>query len=654
MQYNQSQLLTALADIKAYVQIATNNVSVQNFKNELLKIDDYISTRKYTDALKLLDFIQEKILQNGSEQEKEKLYASYASIYLQRLPVDKEKLREILSKLVIYTQDEINKIYRKALFFIYEDKMAEALKIIEENVQKAPNLFLDIKAYVFFTQNKYEELFEFLDNSTFANKNVWKVRVLLNTQKIDEAYQLIKNNQKDFEQDFETQFIKNHITCYFLLQQKERLFTKSSLLKECDEALEKINLQIKTVYDDTYIYSELLTDKMMLELLLGKGNISECLKELEKLNSTNPNYLRNKALYDLSIRDFKKAFEEFDSYCKDYPQDNTAKELKAIALYEYAPQKAIEELSKLEDSLENIPQKIKIVYAYFNMYNFEDAVHLINQLSSSISESFYIYNAYGDYYCCVQKSVDAFSQYSKAIGCKDGEINKVDTFGRMMQIANTLQTTNMVDECISKSEFLPKRALLECYSYQLISLYIVKKDFDTALKLIEEYKNFYSVNSKINYLEMLCYHDSGRNEEIIKVFNSDNTGLADEQIQQKLKMLVAAYQKIGNIKKAQEIFYLLSEPKNEQEFIEKIYVAKGINLERESLECALEAYKKYPNTLSVLETFLDVVINRKDHFLDDIPEFEIAYRECLYKYENIPEDERNLKILVMPLKFRSK
>ena len=638
----QLQAMQMLQTLQANLQLSSNNTAGLSFQNELVQIDDCIKVRKYNEAIRLLNFIKEKILQNGSGQEKEKLYVCYSSVYLQQLPINKEKLCAVLKELVKYTLDETNRLYRTALLYIHEGKIDDALRIINENASKKPDIFLDIKAYILFTQNKYEELLKFLETVSFTNKNVWKVRALLNSHNLEKAYEVLQNNKQEFEQDFETQVLKNHICCYYLLGQKDKIFTDTTLLEKGKTVLDVITSSIESSADDTYLRSELLADKMMLELLLKEGDIKGILDKLNELGSTNPNYLRNKALYDLSIREFKKSFEEFDSYCKEYPEDEVAKELRAMALYEYNPQLAIDELSKLEDSLENISQKIKIVYAHFVLLQYEEAFNVIKELERNTSKSFYIYNAYGDYYLQVQDFAKAFENYSKALNCKDGEINKVDTFGRMMQIAIPLQNIKMVDECINRQEHFPRKALLECYSYELISLYIVKKDFDSALKCIEEYKTVFSTNPKINYLELLCYHDSGRNEEVINCFNTDNNGLADEMVQQKLKMLVAACQKIGNTKKAQEIFHLIKEPKTEEEFVEKINAAKALELEKECLQCAMDAYQKYPDSFKIIETLLYVFTNRKDHSFDNNMVASTIFKECLSKYEKVPEDKRNL------------
>lgn len=647
----QLQAMQMLQTLQANLQLSSHNTAGLSFQNELMQIDDCIKVRKYNEAIRLLDFIKEKILQDGSGQEKEKLYVCYSSVYLQQLPINKEKLCAVLTELVRYTQDETNRLYRTALLYIHEGRIDEAMQIINENASKKPDIFLDIKAYILFTQNKYEELLEFLETVSFTNKNIWKVRALLNSHDLEKAYEVIQNNKHEFDQNFETQFLKNHICCYYLLGQKDKIFTDTTLFEKGKTVLDVINSSIESSADDTYLRSELLADKMMLELLLKEGDIKGILDKLNELGSTNPNYLRNKALYDLSIREFKKSFEEFDSYCKEYPEDEVAKELRAIALYEYNPQLAIDELSKLDDSLENIPQKIKVVYAHFILFQYEEAFNAIKELERNIPESFYIYNAYGDYYLQVQDFVKAFENYSKALDCKDGEINKVDTFGRMMQIAIPLQNIKMVDECITRQEYFSRKALLECYYYELISLYIVKKDFDSALKYIEEYKSVFSTNPKINYLELLCYHDSGRNEEVINVFDSDNTGLADEMVQQKFKMLVAAYQTIGNIKKAQEIFHLLKDPRTEAEFVEQINAAKALELEKECLQCAMDAYQKYPDSFKIIETLLYVFTNRKDHSFDNNLEASTIFKECLTKYEKVPEDKQNL-LFIRPINLR--
>lgn len=642
----QFQVLQAFQTIQANLQLASNNTTGISFKNELLQIDECIRVRKYKEAIKLLDFIKEKILQNGSEHEKEKLYVCYSSVYLQHIPINNEKLCEVLTELIKYTQDEINRLYRTALLYIHKDRVDEAMQIIDVNISKKPDIFLDIKAYIFFIQNKYEELLEFLETANFTNKNVWKVRALLNSHRLEKAYELIQNNKLAFEQDFETQFLKNHVCCYHLLNQKYKIFLDNTLFEECKTVLKAINSLIENAADDKYLHSEMLSDKMMLELLLGKGDIKSNLDELEKIGSTNPNYLRNKALYDLDKRDFKDAFEEFDSYCKEYPEDEIAKELRAMALYEYNPHLAIEELSKLENSLKNIPQKIKIIYAYFIQLQYEDAFSILKEIEKKIPESFYIYNAYGDYYLMVQDFRNAFENYSKALDCKDGEINKIDTFGRMMQIAITLKNLKMVDECITRLAHLPRKVLLECYFYELISLFIVKKDFNSALKYIGEYKTVFSTNPKINYLELLCYHDSERNEEVINAYDTDNTGLAEEMTQQKLKIMVAAHQKTGNIKKAQEIFHLLNKPKTENEFVETINAAKSLELEKECLQFALDAYQKYPNSLAIIEALLYVFINRKDHSFDNNLSASTIFNECLEKYNKVPKEKQNLMIYI--------
>ena len=653
-QNNQNLMMAILQDIQACIQINLNSAGNSFFENELVQIDNCIKARKYTQAITLLDFIKDPLLTRGTNAEKEKFYICYSSIYLQQMPLDRKKICGVLSELLQYSQNETDRLYRTALLYIYEDKTADALKIVEENTSKEPDVFFDIKAYILFTLNKYDELLIFLSKASFVNKNVWLVRALLNTHKVEQAYAIIQENKKEFEHDFETKFLNNHVCCYYLLGQKDRVFTDSLLLESCKKVISDIDSAVEASGDDTYLREELLCDKMMLELLLGNNDIKNCLEELEKIGSKNPNYLRNKALYDLTVRDFKKAYEEFDAYCKEYPDDEVAKELWAIALFEYNPELAIKELGKLEDTIKNIPQKIKIVYAYFVLYRYEDGFKIIEQLEKNAPESFYVHNAYGDYYCSVQKHGEAFKSYSKAINCQDGEVSKVDTFGRMMQIAICMQDPVIVGECIKKIPNFSKKALLECYAYELISLFLIKMDFDSALKYIEEYKKFFDVVPRINYLELLCYNNSGSNEKVVENYNFDNTGLVEEQVQQKLKMLVGAYQKKGDLKKAHEIFHLLNAPKTDDDFVERIRAAKSLGLEKECLQYVLNAYKKYPNSFRVIEELLSVFTNRKDHTFDNDAEACAIFDECLAKYSAVPEEERNLLIFISPFMIRKK
>ena len=153
-------------------------------------------------------------------------------------------------------------------------------------------------------------------------------------------------------------------------------------------------------------------------------------------------------------------------------------------------------------------------------------------------------------------------------------------------------------------------------------------------------------------MELLCYNNSGSNEKVIENFYSDNTGLAEEQIQQKLKMLVAAYQKKGDLRKAHEIFHLLNVPKTDDEFIERIRAAKSLGLEKECLQYALDAYKKYPDSFMVLEELLSVFINRKDNSFDNDKEAGAIFNECLAKYISVPEEKRNLMIFISPFMMR--
>ena len=648
MMNDTNQIKAMLQNIQARLPVTSFSADNSSFSKELMQIDDCIKIRKYNQAITLLDFIKDKLFASGTDSEKEKFYICYSSIYLQQLPLNKHKICEVLKELINYTRDETNMLFRTALLYIHEDKISDALQVIEENTSKKPDIFLDLKAYILFTQSKYDELLEFLCNTNFVNKNVWLVRALLNTHKIEQAYEVIQQNKKEFEQDFEANFLKNHTECYYYLAQKDKIITDYTLFANCKSVLEEINSSIETSSDDTYMKSELLCDKMMLGLLLGDNDIKSCLEELEKLGSTNPNYLRNKALYDLTIRDFKKSYEEFDSYCKEIPEDEVAKELRAMALVEYNPKLAIEELGKLEDTLGNIPQKIKIVYAYFLLYQYEDAFNTIEQLKKDLPESFYIYNAYGDYYCSKQKHIEAFNNYVKAIKSADGNINKVDTFGRMMQIATSMQDSGMVDECIKEIPNFSEKALIECYAYELISLFICKKDFSSSLRYIEEYEKFFGDTPKINYLELLCYHNSGSNEKVIERYCHNHTGLVEEQIQQKIKMLVGAYQKAGDIKKAQSIFLLLDIPKTENDFIERIKAAKSLGLEKDCLQYALDSYKQFPNSLTIIEELLSVFVIRNDHSFDNNFEAGKIFNECLTKYSNVPEEKRNLKIFITP------
>ena len=141
----QSQIMAVIKEIQASVQLCSASVRNSSFCKELMQIDDCIKNRKYTQAITLLDFIKDKLLTSGTNAEKEKFYICYSSIYLQQLPLNRQKICEVLKELIKYTQDGTNKLFRTALLYVHEEKIDEALKIIEENASRKPDIFWDIK-----------------------------------------------------------------------------------------------------------------------------------------------------------------------------------------------------------------------------------------------------------------------------------------------------------------------------------------------------------------------------------------------------------------------------------------------------------------------------------------------------------------------------
>lgn len=97
---------------------------------------------------------------------------------------------------------------------------------------------------------------------------------------------------------------------------------------------------------------------------------------------------------------------------------------------------------------------------------------------------------------------------------------------------------------------------------------------------------------------------------------------------------------------------MLNLPKTDYEFVERIKVAKNLGLEKDCLKIALDAYKKYPNSLIVIEELLSAFINRTDHSFDKDEEACKIFNECLTKYSLVPEEERKIMIFISPFTMR--
>ena len=634
------------ADVVAVLDIVKSLQKNQksDYSIEFSEINTAIKERYYNKAEILLSSLSTRVEKNGSNEDKESLYSLYVNLYTATLKDDTTHLLSALDKLVEYTPDDKLRRYRETAKLVYEEKYLEALLNVEKYCEEGPQLYSELKAFILFTTKEYDKLLQYCDKLQDSEKIIWKLRIYVNTQDYNTGFNLINSSTINLK-EFDSRLLRLQVLTYFILD-KINISFEDSLLGNAKKVLSEIESLLIEVNDDAYAKSELLTNKMLLNLALGYvdyDDIEPYITELDKLQCTNPNYLKNKGIYYLSKGDYEKAFILLDNWCKKYPDSILTKEIRAIAFVGYNAENARKEFEGLSDEPENLPIKIKVFDSYIRECNLETALSYLQGLEAKNITSAYIYNAYGDYYSVVQDFEEAFDFYIKALDCKDGDILKIDIFSKALHIALFYNDALKLSKCSKYTEIINNKDTLRYYSGELISLYICLGDFNSAINVLEKYKLYsFKYDSYMNYFEILCLFNAQRFADVLKVYKDDNTGIADRRdVNQKYKayILSAINSKI-ELTKAKSLFQMLIPPESEAETIEGEFMFNALCNDRLSFaKYCMADLGKYPDSVKIMENFLTACV---DAGLQNLPaDVSHVFSDYTVRYMKIPNDKKN-------------
>lgn len=641
MQQNFTQMMNIL---QQNTELLTANNS---FKNDFNSIDNLLKCKKTNEAKILLNHIENKVLLSSDKKILESLYFLYTKYYMLTFIDDNSLLLDSLSKLIDNTSDEINKEYRIALLHIYKDEFNEALEIINKNITTNFSLYMEIKAYVLLNTKQFDELSTFLKTCNEKFRNLWNARSLLNQENYKEAFNLVNDKIFSSYNDFEYVFVTLQIKTYYYLSIQHEVKKSSQLREECTQLINQIDEAITNVGDDILSHGELLNCKMLLFLLLDfveYSNLGNFITELDSLNCQNPNYLKNKAIYFITKKEYKTAFEILDDWCIKYPDAIETKELRAIAFYSFDPEQAREEFNKLDNNPENIAIKIKIFYSYMKEYNFSEAHKWLLDFSKNNISSFYIYAAFGDYYLQMGEAQLAYSNYLSALKSNDGYYSKLDYYAQLLRLTCQSLDPQKFNECIQFKDLLDNHDMIKNYYNEIASVYLTFKDFDEALIVVNKAKQINGTTPYINYLEMLCYVNKHDFNKVIEIYMDSNDDIqVKEDINQKYKIFIdAAIRCNKEIEKAKNLYQILEKPSTEEDYKQHTYYAEHFSTPQEYVKLCLEGINKYPNSIILLENFLLSCINTKLH-LKDIELYK-TYKEIEQKYISLPENGKTNRL----------
>lgn len=639
-----NQVIKMLKQTQESLSIKTTS---EVFKDDFNKIDSLLNTRKTNDANIILNHIREKVLKTSNDEIIEAFYMLYTKFFMLTYNDDSTELIESLNQLISYTKEGINKEYRIALLHIYKKEYNTALEIINKNLKDNFKLYMELNAFLLLNTNQFETLASFLTECDEKFRLLWEARLLLNQQKYKEAYDIVTSKEFLIYEEYDYVFVELQIKTYYYLSISSNVKSSTDLKEKCIKLIEKIDKTLLQVENDTITHSELLTDKMLLSLLLDKidySNIDNYINELDSLNCQNPNYLKNKAIYFMTKKDYKTAFEILDAWCIKYPDAIETKELRAIAFYSFDPKRAREEFNKLDNNPENITIKIKIFYSYMKEYNFSEAHKWLLDFSKNNISSFYIYAAFGDYYLQMGDAQLAYSNYLSAIKSNDGYYSKLDYYAQLLRLTCQSLDPQKFNECIQFKDLLDNHDMIKIYYNEIASVYLTFKAFDEALIVVHKAKQINGNTPSINYLEMLCYVNKQDYNKVIEIYMDSNDDIqVKEDINQKYKIFInAAIQCNKEIEKAKNLYQILEKPSAEEDYKQHTYYAEHFSTPQEYVKLCLEGINKYPNSIILLKNFLLSCINTKLH-LKDIELYK-TYKEIEQKYISLPENGKTNRL----------
>lgn len=625
-----------------------------SFSEELSEIESKISNRQLTSARTSLATLECKILLKNKKEEKEKFYELYTNAYLVDAKNQKQSIL-YLEKLISCTEKPIQKKQREILLLVLNGSYDKAL--VQIKVMLAQNLpikdrqyFLELAVNVYLLTNQFTEAQEFLYSikTEFEKYLLWQVRILITQSLYAEAANIVEKNDDFFTASYDKKVIKIETLCYAATEE----YNRNGLVDEQQKKIERLIPECDALLDDAADNIEaketlLVCNGFFYRMLHNLDKSLEAYTELERINSNNPNFLRNYPLALLLKPDStnrKKAIIYFKKYLDLFPRDPLIRESYFQALVQDNLKQAIDEIERFDEDKTTVNAKLQLAEAYIKDLNLSKADSFISAMDSKYPGHWAILTARGDYFYAKQEVEKVLWFYREALKKCPDMIHRFDLINKIVSIDLTVQNHTNVDECIELFNSIQNEyERLITFGHKYIYALIAGQDISYAVQQIKKMREYNMVTPDIIRDEIWCNYSYQNYQSVIELINE----LKRYEPLNKKDVLEYVISKLslGKTEESSAAFDLLPEPETEQDFLTKQKLAHNIGDKSKEMEIIHRGYLKYPDSIPLMGNFITAFLFNGDKLPENI---YMDAMECINKYFKLDENKRLIKTISIP------
>lgn len=603
----------------------------------LKNAESLFKNRKYENAKVLLDALPINS-NNITIEEREKYYEIYTNILL----ADHENQANAipyLNKLIENSTNESKKTCRSILLLCIEKKYEEGLSKISleiQNCNSSKDTLYELKINILLLKNEINTANDYIESikDSFSKYIFWKTRILVCLGKYSEAEAIINKSKSVNTSDFDFKILKIQVIAYKFANNFSEKGFDISWNKELFEAIEESQNLLSEVNDDTSDKENLLIALSFLYRVTNQDDkLLNTYKELEKIDSHNPNFLRNYPLMLVQLNKQKEALKWFKKYFYEYPEDLFVKSIYFQVLISIDAKKALDELKSIDDSISNIQIKTNQVIAHLKLYEKPEAVALFYDLESKYPQNFFVQSTKIEILLAEEKYVEASKLAKFLFNSSATELDKYVLLNRIISIDLILNNTFFYIEDIKLIESLENDyERLFHFGEKLICLLLLTNQLLKANEIIARIRNYDLLTPNIIRNEIICNYNTQNFQMVIKLINElqtfENLTSSDNII-----YLRACYA-LGDTDSFKNKIDSISEPSTETDYIILHQQLYSLGMKEKDIEFTHKGYKKFPESIKLKENFMDAIFGSQFNSLpEDIKKDAVLCRDEYFKIE---------------------
>ncbi len=607
---NTKLVLEAVLSIKDTIS-PTLISSSWKISEQLQNAEHLLKERKYESAKVVLDTLK-NVIDNVSIEEREKYYEIYTNIFLANQE-EQEAAIPLLKKLIENTSLDAKKNIRNIWLLCLEKKYSEVLQKIENELDNNPSDttgLYELKLNVLLLENKLSAANDYLETikDSFSKYLIWRTRILTYLGNYNEAEDIINKHAPLFSKDFDLQVLALQTKVFNMTDNFSKNGFDPSWKSNLQPLISKAKELLKIVHENKQDKETLLISLAFLYRVANETEeVLNYYKQLESLNSKNPNFLRNYPLILVQTGKQKESISWFLQYTNEYPEDLFILDIYYQVLTDINVKEAIKgmELLPLEDKYIQI--KTRLIPAYVKNHEKHKARDFWNLLNNSFPDNLFVLTAQIDFLIDDQKIEEASSLAKQIFNNTNDELSKFLIMHRIIGIDVNYNLSQLyLDDIHLLDSFSNNYEMLLHFREQYLGLLLTTNQIQKAYLTIQKIREYELLTPNIIRNEIFCNFNTQNYQQVLILFEELQT-YENLNSQDNLVYLRACYA-LGDTKTFKEKIDSIPDPNNEYDFSVLHNQLFKLGLKEKDIEFAHKGYKKFPKNLKLQENFIDAVL----------------------------------------------